>query len=345
MGLGFLSKYTALFQWLCWVVFFVLWKPARAQLSRPGPYLALLVNALCTLPVLIWNAQHGWITVTHLEGRGGLDRAWVPTLRFFSDFAGAEFGLLNPVYFIAAAWAAIAIWRRGRKTPLLVYLFSMGAPLFLFYLLYTFRARVLPNWIAPAVLPLFGLTVVYWQGRWRDGVRPVKSWLMAGVGLGFVAVVLLHETSLIGKIIGRSLPPEIDPLRRVRAWKDTAKVVGEARSRLLLEGKPVFIIGAHYGIAGQLSFYLPEARAGVLDHPLVYFRSSDRPENQFYFWPGYRGRQGENAIYVQETGEPQPPPEGIQKEFASVRDLGIHKVYYRGRIFRQLQLFECHNLR
>src|SRR5258706_4790432 len=41
MGLGFLSKYTELFQLLCWVVFFALWKPARIHLRRPGPWLAL----------------------------------------------------------------------------------------------------------------------------------------------------------------------------------------------------------------------------------------------------------------------------------------------------------------
>src|SRR6266436_1273135 len=98
MGLGFLSKYTALFQWLCWAVFFILWKPGRALLKRPGPYLALLVNALCALPVLVWNAQHAWITVTHLEERGGLDTQWRPTLQFFRDFVLAEAGLLHPVF-------------------------------------------------------------------------------------------------------------------------------------------------------------------------------------------------------------------------------------------------------
>src|SRR5690242_16474793 len=46
MGFGFLSKYTALFQWLCWAVLFVLWKPARIHLRRPGPYFALLVNVV-----------------------------------------------------------------------------------------------------------------------------------------------------------------------------------------------------------------------------------------------------------------------------------------------------------
>ena len=32
MGFGFLSKYTELFQWLCWAVFFWLWRPARPHL-------------------------------------------------------------------------------------------------------------------------------------------------------------------------------------------------------------------------------------------------------------------------------------------------------------------------
>src|SRR5256884_651652 len=86
MGLGFLSKYTSLLQWLCWLVFFALWRPARAQRKRPALYLALLVNAFCMLPVLIWNAQNGWITVTHLEERGGLDTRWQPTARFAWDF-------------------------------------------------------------------------------------------------------------------------------------------------------------------------------------------------------------------------------------------------------------------
>jgi len=72
------------------------------------------------------------------------------------------------------------------------------------------------------------------------------------------------------------------------------------------EGKPAFIIGGHYGITGEMSFYLPEARTNIVDRPLVYFLSSDKPENQFYFWPGYREqRQGQNAIFVREM--PLPP--------------------------------------
>jgi hypothetical protein len=217
--------------------------------------------------------------------------------------------------------------------------------LFLFYLALAFRSRVLPNWIAVSVVPLFCLAAIHWDSRWREGARAVKAWLLGGLGLGLAVVIAMHDTDLIGKISGRKLPPKIDPLRRVRAHKQMAAAVGQARTKLLAEGKPVFIIGNHYGITSLISFYLPEAKAGAPDQPLAYFRSSDRPENQFYFWPGYESRKGENAIFAQEVHEPQPPPVRIQKEFGSVTDLGIHDVKHRDRVFHQIQLFECRDLR
>lgn len=370
MGLGFLSKYTAAFQIVCWALFFLLWRPARKQLSRPGPYLALLINLLCTLPVIVWNSQHGWVTAQHLSANAKLDKIWKPTLNYFWEFNGAEAGLLNPILFVAALWATVAMWKR--RHPLQLYFFSMGAPVFLGYWLYTLHSRVQPNWIAPAILPLFCLMVIYWEGRWRDGVRSVKSWLVAALALGFAVVLILHETNLIKEITGRPLPPDKDPLRRVRAVAETARVVNQARAQLLAEGKPVFIIGHHYGITGQISFYLPEARAGLPDQPLVYCRISPRPQNQFFFWPHYRyreQRQGENAIFVAELRlpkhslqrwfaslfgapaqdppppRPQPPPQQLLAEFSSVEDLGVQPIVYRHRAFRWVQLFACRELR
>ncbi|MHB8519730.1 MAG: glycosyltransferase family 39 protein [Limisphaerales bacterium] len=345
MALGFLSKYTELFQLLCWVLFFTLWKPARRHLHRPGPYLALLINLLGAVPVLFWNAENGWITLTHLANRGGLDRPWEFSLRYFRDFLGAEFFVLNPVFFVAMIWAAAAVARSLRTQPLPLYLWSMSVPLFLFYTLYTFRALVQPNWIAPSVLPLLCLAVVYWESRWRSGCRALKPWLIAGLSVGILAAVLLHDTDLLGKIAGRQLPPKKDPLARVRAWRETARAVAEARQKLLDEGKPVFIIGDHYGTTAILSFYLPDAKAGVPEHPLAYYQSSDHPDNQFYFWPGYRGRQGQNAIYVQQVHQPQPPPDSLRNDFVSVTDLGMRDILYRGRVYRNLQLFACRDLR
>jgi 4-amino-4-deoxy-L-arabinose transferase-like glycosyltransferase/membrane-associated phospholipid phosphatase len=345
MGLSFLSKYTGLFQWLSWAVFFALWPAARGQLRRPGPWLALGVNALCTLPVLIWNAQHGWITLAHLSDRSGLHKPWSLRPGPFFEFLGAEAALLNPVFFVAAAWAAVAIWRRAPRHALAVFCFSMGVPVFVIYGFYTLRARVQPNWIAPAVLPLLCLAVIHWEERWRQGARAVARWLAAGLVSGLAAVVVMHDTGLISRLTGVRLPPKSDPLRRVSGSREMARIVNVARQRLAAEGRPVFVIGDHYGLTALLTFYLPEAKAAVRSEALVYYQSTDFPRNQFYFWPGYRGRRGHHAIYVRQAETPGPAPPSLREEFESVTDLGMHEVQQRGRTLRRLQLFACRNLR
>lgn len=345
MGLAFLSKYTALFQIVCWAIFFLLWPPARQHLRRPGPWLALLITAACTLPVVIWNAQHDWVTIEHVASNASRNEPWRPTLRFFWDFIGTQAAVLNPVFFLAVLWSMTIFWRRERQNPLLLFFFSMGAPVFLGYLLFSFYKRVFPNWIVPAVLPLFCLMVVYWEGRWRKGVRAVKPCLALGLIVGFVTVILLHDTNLVTKFTGYALPRDKDPLRRVRGWAETAHVVAKARQDLLAEGKEVFIIGSHYGLVGEISFYLPEAKHRIQNDPLVYYRATSRPRNQFYFWPGYQNRKGQSAIYVQEANQANPLPTELTEQFDVVSDLGLHEIKYRGRVFRTIQLFTCRNLR
>jgi hypothetical protein len=116
----------------------------------------------------------------------------------------------------------------------------------------------------------------------------------------------------IGKITGQLLPGEKDPSRRVRAWKQAAAFVEVEREKLQQEGKPAFIICSHYGITGLFSFYLPQAKATLQSQPLVYSMDSDKPENQFYFWPEYNYREhrkGQNAIFVSEV-DPYPLERG-----------------------------------
>jgi membrane-associated phospholipid phosphatase len=374
MGLGFLSKYTEVAQVVCWALFFILWKPARVHLRKPGPYLMLLVNLLCTAPVVIWNSQHHWITVSHVATNAAVDKPWSPSLNHLVDFlafVGTECGLLNPIFFVATAWACFAFWRRARHDPRLVYFFCMGAPLFLGYMFFSFHSGIKPNWIAPSILPLLCLMVAYWDTRWRLGVRALKGWLIAGLTLGFFMVGFLHETDLIKNIAGRPLPPKPDPLTRVRGYEEMANVVEQQRQKLLADGKPVFIIAGHYGTTGLLSFYIPEARTNIATDPIVFCRPSPKPENQFYFWPGYQeNHSGQNALYVTEAsipslahgwffkwlhGEPmenlwanQPqnrqPPEFLTQQFDSIKDLGFFEVPYHGRVFHIIQIFECHNL-
>jgi len=101
-GMGFLSKCVALFQWVSLVLVFVLRPAARAQLRRPGPWLALAINAVCAVPVVWWNWRHGWPTVAHLIERGNMDTPWRFTPKYLGEFLGSELGVLNPVFFFTS---------------------------------------------------------------------------------------------------------------------------------------------------------------------------------------------------------------------------------------------------
>ena len=262
--------------------------------------------------MLIWNAQHGWITVQHVASDGAIGQPWRRT--FTIDFLLAEGGLLHPVFFAGAVWAALAFWRRGRKNPFQLFLFSMGTPLFLFYFLWSFHSRVELNWIAPSVVPMFCLMAVFWDARWARLRNFAKPTLCGGLGLGLVAVVLMHDPNLMTKILHRTPLPEMNPLRRVLGWKELAQIAGQERSDLEARtGKPVFIIGEHYGFTSQVTFYLPEAKARVTSDPLVFFYASRDPINQFYFWPNYLGRTGQDAIFAREVERAKLAPGWFSK--------------------------------
>lgn len=347
-GLAFLSKYTALFLWPCWALFFALWRPARAQWRRPGPWLALLVNLVCAVPVLVWNLQHQWVTVSHLAENAKVGSGWQFNPVHVLEFAGETGGVMHPILFIAAVWAAVAFWRRLRGQALPLYLFCVGTPVFAGYLVFALHSHVEPNWIAVAVLPMFALMVLYWEHRWQAGVRAVKGWLIAAVLSGLVLEALTLYPELTRKLAGYTLPPRQDPLRRVQGWRAVAAAVETQRQKLAAEGRPVFTICDHYGLTSLITFYVPEARRSLADRPLVCYQTTPQPENQFFFWPEYRyreARKGENAIYVMENNAPLSAPKEIMAEFESVTDLGLFPLEQDGRVTRCLQLMACRNLR
>ncbi|HVU28200.1 MAG TPA: glycosyltransferase family 39 protein [Verrucomicrobiae bacterium] len=372
-GLAFLCKYNAIYLILCFGIFFALWPPARIHLRRRGPWFALLIFLICTLPIIIWNSQHGWITMHHVAGNAGLNAKWKPTLRFLWDYLFSEFALLNPVFFIGAIWAMFAFWKQRREHPLWLYFFCMSAPILLGHLIYSLHSRILPNWIAPAILPAFILMGLYWNARLQNGSRLVKPFLAIGLLIGFFAVAILYDHNLVGKIAGQPLPGERDPSHRVREWKQAVSLVEAEREKLQAQShQSTFILCDHYGITGLFSFYLPAAKAALHTQPLVYSALSDQPVNQFYFWPEYdyrATRKGENAIYAeelnpyslergwfwkwlahepiryQEIPAPESTPETIADQFQTVTDLGIKEIKSGNRVLHRIHLWACYNLK
>jgi hypothetical protein len=253
----------------------------------------------------------------------------------------------------------------GLDRPLSLFFFSMGAPLFLGYFLLSFHSRILGNWIAPAIIPLFCLAALYWWNQWIAGWRFLKPLLIFSLVFGAVAVAVLYAPNLVDKVLHRKLPAKLNLLRRASGWKELAQVCDDARA-----GKDSFIICEHYGFTSEITFYSPEAKRDVVSNPTVFFEATDQPKNQFYFWPDYLNRKGQDALFVRQVEPPAlrpdwlsrwwhhdpnilimsnppalPPPREIQRQFESFTNLGFKNIVADGTIVRRVQLIECHHLR
>ena len=366
LGLGSLCKYTALLQLVCWAIFFALQPSARIHLKKAGPWLALLICGICTLPVAIWNSQHGWITVNDVAGDAGLHSAWHPTLTYFWEFVGGEMGLLNPLFFIGALAAMVIAWKRRREKPLWLFLLCLGAPLFLGYWLLSFHSRVQMNWIAAAVPPLLCLMVLVWA----ESQRRIKPWLVAGLLIGITVSVFMYDFDLTGRLAANKLPGDVDFTHRLRGWRETARLVEAERLKF---DPNAFILADHYGTTGLYTFYSAPARAAATTtQPLVYCLDSPTPINQFPYWDQYdyrAHRHGENALFVLRMEPyklehgwiwkwlrrehidyreiPKPPPASrASSQFESVTNLGVLEVKLSdGRVFQRVELLGCYHLK
>jgi membrane-associated phospholipid phosphatase/4-amino-4-deoxy-L-arabinose transferase-like glycosyltransferase len=354
-----LTKYFAPFQLAAVVLASWVVPGGLRAWRRPGPWVALGILALGTLPILAWNAGHGWVTFTHLGERGGLHQAWRYRPTWTVEFAGAVAGLWNPVWLgfvLVAAWAVvrggIARWKGraggGDATTLEErFLACFCLPILGFYLAYTFRARVHPNWIAAAVLPGLMLATLHAHRAWRAGSRRTWAWARAGLWLGLPLVVLVHETEWVNKLVGQPLPAAMEPLKRVRGHRDLALQVAALRTNAAAGGRLPFVIADHYGRAGLLSFYMPGGKEGLPEAPVVYTLRGGRVTSQFDLWPGYEARKGEDALFVRrsptEVGEALP--RALMEQFEAVELVGEVESGHKGRVLHRHEVFRCRRLR
>ena len=135
----------------------------------PGPYLALLVNLVCALPVLIWNCA---ASVDHRHPRGrrrGTGQRVEANPEIPGRIPRRRSRLAEPDLLRRHRLGRHRLLAPGPARPAPGLFLQHGRAAVPGLLLHSFRSRVLPNWIAPSVLPLFCLMVIYWDTRVAAG--------------------------------------------------------------------------------------------------------------------------------------------------------------------------------
>lgn len=291
VGVGVLAKYTMIL-WLPSAGLFLLMTPQRRLLLRPGIWLTGLVAFLCCLPILIWNAQHDWVTFRHVGGQAGVHEAvhWLGPLKYL----GTQFALLLGVWFFfwIAALIAHAPWRE--RDDGIRYLWWMSVPMFVVFLLFGFKTDGgEPNW--PITAYLSGLVLAAgWLARQFGDPRLWYRRLLAGglVGacaLGILLTLLVHYSVVAQPLLVRLVRPAtlerpmplrgVDPTCRLRGWHFLAGQVDSVRARLRAEGIDPVMAANSWSIPGEVGFYCAE-------QPTVYsfgLALGDR-WSQYDFW-------------------------------------------------------------
>lgn len=277
-GFAMASKYTAVLVPLAVLLALCAISSLRRALSTPGPYLAVVVASLVMLPVLLWNADHGWVSfrsqVAHgLNNSGG--EAW----RREVEWIGGQVLLASPILFaLAVAAVARAVRAEGRIARVLA---AVALVVAAFFAWSATRSKVEANWPAPAwVAAAILMAIVPDSARWL-------KWRTWGVLLGFLFAAVMYVQS-VARVV--PLPPRRDPTTRAYGWVDLARAV--ARDTAVVRGRR-WVAANRYQDAAELAFNLP-------GHPEVFYLNPTRRNNQYLLWPGFpdRAQVGDDMLLV-----------------------------------------------
>jgi 4-amino-4-deoxy-L-arabinose transferase-like glycosyltransferase len=247
-GLAMLSKYHGVLLFAGAGLFMMLSPRQRFWLATPWPWLAGLVALIVFSPVLIWNAQHHWVSFLFQSGRSGAAH-----LRLVAPLAliGLQSLFLAPwIFFPLAALFLRALWR-GPSQERDFFLACLGAfPIVLFTLVALWSShRVLPHWAAPGylmILPLLGREIA---ARVRRGAQWPRRALIAASAFTVLAagvVVALPHLPL------KMLAGTRDPLIEMLGWNNFARAL-DARG---WRKDNMFIAATRWFEAGKLDYAL-----------------------------------------------------------------------------------------
>ena len=299
MGLGMLSKEMMLTFPLIMLLFMILSSKVRVNLTRPWPYLAVIIALIMILPTLIWNIRQGWITAEHsISHLDALSGNFFDFLITFPEFIGVQMLVISPLTFILfTAVAAGLLIRFKSHDPAVRMLFMYSVPALLVFTVLSFNQHINGNW--PAVFyPAGMILLAAWGcgefdlGRRIDRLRGLFLPAVK-VGFGFAVITyalpfLIQLTPLVGE--------DYDPTQRLRGWSELAKNMDEIMQQVPQPEKTLVIVDDRRQVVSSLAFYMQ-------NQPRVYrWTSGTRISSQYELWPGPKDKYGHDALIVVRSG-------------------------------------------
>ncbi|MEM8757740.1 MAG: glycosyltransferase family 39 protein [Planctomycetota bacterium] len=324
LGLGFLYKYTILLM-LPGALGFLLLTKGRFARPPAAAWLAMgAIAALAVAPVIIWNANNGWVTIKHLAGHLGLawgdqpldpsDTGWSYNPGWTLELIGTQLGIAG----LTIALGVVGILRARSTTDpatrtaesLMVWI---AVPILVFYLLVTLVTDAEANWPIAGYLtlvPLAARAVAELGRRGAAGHSPRpkltrRLWRAAIIMGVFSGLVMLRLDWLAAGV--RSLGFEGVSAGRVLSGRELTEDIRSLQAELAAETRQdPMIIGRHYGRSSLLSYYSPREPDGSRAIVYTAARFTGGRKSQADFWPthdltDHEGKLGRPAVLLSGT--------------------------------------------
>lgn len=346
LGLAMLSKYAAVLLVAGAGLYVLTHREQRRWLAHPGPYLALAIALLLFTPVLVWNAQHQWISFIFQSTRGvqtynGIRLDWL-----LFNIAGQSLTLLPWL------WAALVvelITSFGRRAPqperrFIAWLAVTPILLFTGVAAYASISQRHFHWPTPGYLLLFlPLGDTLYRGLTR-GSAAYRWSLRATVVVSLVAMAVLTTHTATGWL--KDLPGLAKPLQGTENPNDPNDPTFECvdftglerafAERGLLDRKDIFVFTDWWFLAGKVDYALK----GKL--PVLAFTRGGNPR-AFAFFDRSERWLGKDGIFVT-TKTMAEVTDRYGRYFVRISPLGQVDVGRAGRSEATLNLYRGETL-
>lgn len=251
-GCALLSKYTALFFGPAILIWLIAVPKLRHWLVSPWLYLGGLVAVVIFAPVILWNADHHWVSFIKQLGRARIED-FNPV--FIGELIPTQIAFATPAVWLLGAMGLYALYqRRAGALAVRVLVNTMFWTIVAYFVWHSLHARVEANWFAP-VYPAFVIAaaVAAHLVEWAPSERRVADfcWRWAAPG-GIVMFALLVVQANTGALSGYRRDATV---RSVGVgWRETADEIEAVRARV----GAGCVLAPDYGTTAWLAFYLPK---------------------------------------------------------------------------------------
>jgi 4-amino-4-deoxy-L-arabinose transferase-like glycosyltransferase len=331
IGLAGLSKYHAILFVGGLFIYIVSMPTRRAIILHPAPWIGAAIALVITSPVIIWNAEHHWISIAFQADRASPNG--FPKIGQFLANIGGQCLWMLPWVFVPMVIAAYLVLRQWRAADRSWYCLCLAAPtIAIFTIVPLWGDRGLPHWQMPGWLMLYPVLGDYLDREAVVRRRPI-IWAVTSAAL-LVALAFLivgHAATGYGRLLFPAGFAKGDPTLEALDW---TPLRAELEARGLLKHKGLFIISGSPIDIGKIDYALHDAV------PMQVFGES----KQYAFRYDPKIFVGRDALIIGRRDRMRGMVTALSNYFLSIEELPPFKFGRTGMSEVDVRIIYAHNL-